>query len=161
ATQLRLENAINSQFLRVTKNKTTGDVQDVTLNDSRGLIHEAVIWMNIPILSSRITLGQINVPFNREYIQSSANFISLERSIVTNMLPQFDTGAMIAIHPLEAIDKNILDIYPFTVLSVMVTVVVVTTVTVEDRTIRLRVKTFPNCLLQFIMEGFNTTYLAD
>ncbi|AXR68022.1 hypothetical protein [Leptospira mayottensis] len=106
ATQLRLENALNSQFLRITKNKTTGDVQDVTLNDARGLIHEAVIWANIPILSSRITLGQINVPFNREYIQSSANFISLERSIVTNMLPQFDTGAMIAIHPLEAIDKK-------------------------------------------------------
>lgn len=106
ATQLRLENALNSQFLRITKNKTTGDVQDVTLNDARGLIHEAVIWVNIPILSSRVTLGQINVPFNREYIQSSANFISLERSIVTNILPQFDTGAMIAIHPLEAIDKK-------------------------------------------------------
>ncbi|MCG6169259.1 hypothetical protein LFX25_15565 [Leptospira sp. FAT2] len=106
ATQLRLENAINSQFLRVTKDKTTGDVQDVTLNDARGLIHEAVVWLNIPFMHSRFTIGQINVPFNREYIQSSANFVSLERSIVTNMLPQFDTGAMIAVHPLSVVDKK-------------------------------------------------------
>ncbi|MBW0432644.1 hypothetical protein [Leptospira yasudae] len=106
ATQLRLENAINSQFLRVTKDKTTGDVQDVTLNDARGLIHEAVVWLNIPFMHSRFTIGQINVPFNREYIQSSANFVSLERSIITNMLPQFDTGAMIAVHPLSLVDKK-------------------------------------------------------
>ncbi|TGM53201.1 hypothetical protein [Leptospira adleri] len=106
ATQLRLENALNSQFLKVTKDKTTGDVQDVSLNDSRGLIQEAVAWVNIPFMSSRFTIGQINVPFNREYIMSSANLVPLERSIVTNVLPQFDTGAMIAIHPLELLDKK-------------------------------------------------------
>ncbi|MDV6235452.1 porin [Leptospira ellisii] len=106
ATQLRLENALNSQFLKVTKDKTSGDVKDVTLNDSRGLIHEAVVWLNIPFMSSRFTVGQINVPFNREYIQSSANFVFLERSLITNVLPQFDIGAMIAFHPLELIDKK-------------------------------------------------------
>ncbi|TGK15553.1 hypothetical protein EHO61_14415 [Leptospira fluminis] len=74
-----------------------------SLANNRGAIQEAVGYLQTKFANSRLTFGQINVPFNREYIASSQNLINVERSMITIALPQFDMGAMINTHPLKAI----------------------------------------------------------
>ncbi|PKA25893.1 hypothetical protein CH381_13490 [Leptospira sp. mixed culture ATI2-C-A1] len=112
--QLRLENMLNRVDLSQTTQTVNytdasgrpGSVNVVTnerLKDNRGYIQEAVIYTKLPYAGGRITLGQINVPFNREYIGSSANLVSLERSMVTAALPQFDNGIMLQATPLKEI----------------------------------------------------------
>jgi hypothetical protein len=77
-----------------------------TLSQNRGAIQEAVGYVNIPWSGSRITFGQINVPFNREYMGSSQNLINIERSMITNVMPQFDIGIMYSFLPLSAYKKE-------------------------------------------------------
>ncbi|PJZ71441.1 hypothetical protein CH373_02790 [Leptospira perolatii] len=102
---LRLENAISSQFLR-TKKDAAGNVKDVSLGNARGYIQEAAIWLNIPWMKSRLFFGAINVPFQREYIATSANLINVERSMATLVLPQFDAGVNLLLHPLKEINEK-------------------------------------------------------
>ncbi|TGN19866.1 hypothetical protein [Leptospira idonii] len=98
---LRLENAISSIYLKTKKDPATGNVQDVSLANARGLIQEAAIWLNIPFMKSRLTFGAGHVPFQREYIMTSANLTNIERSMSTLVLPQFDTGVMLTSHLLK------------------------------------------------------------
>ncbi|TGK01214.1 hypothetical protein EHQ53_09160 [Leptospira langatensis] len=74
-----------------------------TLSNNRGAIQEAVGWLQSKFANTRLTFGQINVPFNREYIGSSQNMVNVERSMITAALPQFDMGVMLTVHPLKEI----------------------------------------------------------
>ncbi|MCB1179779.1 MAG: hypothetical protein KDK36_19535, partial [Leptospiraceae bacterium] len=85
---------------------TTPLVYDVKLKDNRGYIHEAAGYVKIPFASTKIIFGQMNLPFNREYIGSSAYLVSLERSMITAALPQFDIGVMVQASPLKEINKK-------------------------------------------------------
>jgi hypothetical protein len=81
---------------------TTPVVNTVRMTDNRGYVHEAILFtQNIPYAGLRLTFGQMNTQFTREYLQSSANFITLERSIITNAIPQFDLGVMVSALPLK------------------------------------------------------------
>ncbi|MBK9502282.1 MAG: hypothetical protein IPO06_23475 [Leptospiraceae bacterium] len=80
---------------------TTPVVNTVRMSDNRGYVHEALIYAKHPYAGLRLTFGQMNTQFTREYLQSSANFITLERSIITNAIPQFDLGVMVSALPLK------------------------------------------------------------
>jgi hypothetical protein len=80
---------------------TTPVVNTVRMSDNRGYVHEAIIYAKHPYAGLRLTFGQMNTQFTREYLQSSANFITLERSIITNAIPQFDLGVMVSALPLK------------------------------------------------------------
>ncbi|MCE9499489.1 MAG: hypothetical protein K8R21_03155 [Leptospira sp.] len=112
--QLRLENMLNRVDIAQTTSTinytdSSGKPQSATfvtnerMKDNRGYVHEAVVFAKIPYAGLRLTAGSINIPFNREYLQSSANFVSIERSAITLALPQFDNGAMITATPLKEI----------------------------------------------------------
>ncbi|TGN09716.1 hypothetical protein EHS11_11555 [Leptospira ilyithenensis] len=103
---LRLENAMSNSFLRVTKDSASGNVKDVSLANSRGIIQEAGIWLNIPFMKTRVTFGTVHVPFQREYMMTSANLTNIERSMSTLTLPQFDTGVSITSHLLKPINEK-------------------------------------------------------
>ncbi|HNK59552.1 MAG TPA: hypothetical protein PLL86_25290, partial [Leptospiraceae bacterium] len=92
--QLRLENMVNRVDIAQTTQTinytdSTGKPASATfvtnerMKDNRGYIQEAVAYAKLPYAGARVTVGQINVPFNREYIGSSANLVALERSMVT------------------------------------------------------------------------------
>ncbi len=85
---------------------STNYVSNVRLKDNRGYIHEAFVYAKHHYAGLRLTFGQINTQFTREYLQSSANFITLERSIITNAIPQFDLGVMLSANPLKEIDHK-------------------------------------------------------
>ncbi|EQA44681.1 hypothetical protein LEP1GSC050_4023 [Leptospira broomii serovar Hurstbridge str. 5399] len=82
---------------------TTVVTKGQSLANNRGAVQEAVVWLQSKYANSRISLGQLNVPFNREYIASSQNLVNIERSMITAALPQFDMGAMLNVHPLKQI----------------------------------------------------------
>lgn len=107
---LRLENALN----KVSANNTTcstppaGSTSCVTsLNDNRGIIHEANIWYNFDFMRTSVIFGMINVPFSREFLASSANLLNIERALGTNPQNQFDNGLMVRLNPLKVVDKKL------------------------------------------------------
>lgn len=100
AINLRGENMLNAPYITQTKNNT-GEVTNVTMRENRGYIQEALLFANIPILGARISFGQLPTQFHREYLMSSANFIALERSYMTNAYPQFDLGVNLRLNPLK------------------------------------------------------------
>ncbi len=85
---------------------TTPVVNNVRMTDNRGHIHDASVYAKHPYAGLRLTFGQINTQFTREYLQSSANFITLERSIITNAIPQFDIGMMVSANPLQRLGNK-------------------------------------------------------
>ncbi|TGK35362.1 hypothetical protein [Leptospira andrefontaineae] len=97
---LRGENMLNAPYITQNKN-TTGEVTNVSLREGRGYIQEAFLFVNIPILGARLSFGQLPTQFHREYLMSSANFIALERSYMTNAYPQFDMGVNLRLSPLK------------------------------------------------------------
>lgn len=112
--QLRMENMVNRPNTVTTTTNvvsgvsnngntvtTTPVVNSVRMTDNRGYVHEAFVYAKHPYAGLRLTFGQINTQFTREYLQSSANFITLERSIITNAIPQFDLGVMLSANPLK------------------------------------------------------------
>ncbi|MGJ4789885.1 hypothetical protein [Leptospira koniambonensis] len=100
ALNLRGENMLNAPYVTQTKN-STGEVTNVSLKEGRGYIQEAFLFVNIPILGARLSFGQLPTQFHREYLMSSANFIALERSYMTNAYPQFDMGVNLRLSPLK------------------------------------------------------------
>ncbi len=115
--QLRGENMLNRTDVVPTtttlnytdvsgKPASTTYVSNVRLKDNRGYIHEAFVYAKHHYAGLRLTFGQINTQFTREYLQSSANFITLERSIITNAIPQFDLGVMLSANPLKELDHK-------------------------------------------------------
>lgn len=115
--QLRMENFIqrpdivaNSTTINYTdstgKPASATVVQNVRMKDNRGLLHEAALYAKHPFAGLRLSFGQLNTQFTREYSQSSANFITLERSIITNAIPQFDIGVMVQANPLKEIGSK-------------------------------------------------------
>ncbi|PJZ49709.1 hypothetical protein [Leptospira saintgironsiae] len=100
ALNLRGENMLNAPYITQTKN-STGEVTNVSLREGRGYIQEAFLFVNIPILGARLSFGQLPTQFHREYLMSSANFIALERSYMTNAYPQFDMGVNLRLSPLK------------------------------------------------------------
>ena len=119
--QLRMENMLNRvDTVTTTTNVVTGVtdtggvitttttpvVRTVRMKDNRGYVHEAFGYVKHPYAGLRFTFGQINTQFTREYLQSSANFVTLERSIVTNAIPQFDLGVMFSANPLKELGKK-------------------------------------------------------
>lgn len=105
AVQLRLED-ITSRPYTVQQKDALGNVKDVQTKDNRGALQEANIWVSFPWLGSRITIGQMPMAFAREWLQSSANLINLERSFLTNIVWQMDMGGTLRIRPLREIDKK-------------------------------------------------------
>ncbi len=97
---IRGENMLNAPYVVQTKN-TAGDVTNVSLKESRGYMQEALLYFNVPFWGARISLGQIATQFQREYLMSSANFVALERSYMTNAIPQFDMGVNLRLMPLK------------------------------------------------------------
>ncbi|MBE7410789.1 MAG: hypothetical protein L6Q54_14535 [Leptospiraceae bacterium] len=110
---LRLENAFASPYL--TPGSTTSVCADSTcstkanaltsqpsLKDARGLIQNAFIYVNLPF-HIRVSVGMINLQFNREMLMSSSNFIALERTLIANALPLFDNGISFQWMPLADI----------------------------------------------------------
>lgn len=100
ALNLRGENMLNAPYITQSKN-TTGEVTNVSLKEGRGYIQEAFLYVNIPIMGARVSFGQLPTQFHREYLMSSANFIALERSYMTNAYPQFDMGVNLRLSPLK------------------------------------------------------------
>jgi hypothetical protein len=90
---VRLENALNKTYL------TSSGTKEV-LHDNRGMIQEANAWYKFDFLGTRLVLGMVNVPFNREFLTSSSNLINVERAMATNAVQQFDNGFRIDFHPL-------------------------------------------------------------
>ncbi|PJZ87039.1 hypothetical protein CH368_18900, partial [Leptospira levettii] len=89
--QLRLENMLNRPDIVQTTSTlnyldangrpaTTSYVSNTRLKDNRGYIHEAFGYAKIPYAGLRFVFGQLPTQFSREYLQSSANFVTLERS---------------------------------------------------------------------------------
>ncbi len=105
-TNLRLENAMNSTFLRTRRDAGDTYITDVTLANARGLIQEAGIWVKFPFMKTKISVGALNVPFQREFIMTSANLMNIERSLSTFVLPQFDNGISIQSHLLKPINER-------------------------------------------------------
>ncbi|EKJ87663.1 phosphate-selective porin O/P [Leptospira meyeri] len=115
--QLRLENMLNRPDVVQTTSTlnyldangrpaTTSYVTNTRLKDNRGYIHEAFAYAKIPYGGLRFVFGQLPTQFSREYLQSSANFVTLERSMIVNAIPQFDNGVMIQATPLKEIDHK-------------------------------------------------------
>ena len=119
--QLRMENMLNRpDTVTTTTNVVTGVqdnagvitttttpvVRNVRMKDNRGYVHEAFVYGKIPYAGLRVTFGQMNTQFTREYLQSSANFVTLERSIITNAIPQFDLGVMLSANPLKELGNK-------------------------------------------------------
>lgn len=116
--QLRLENMLQrTNTVTTTTNVVSGVnnnngtftttstpvVNSVRMTDNRGYVHEAFVYAKTSYAGLRATFGMINTQFTREYLQSSANFVTLERSIITNAIPQFDLGFMVTAAPLREI----------------------------------------------------------
>lgn len=107
--QLRMENFLTRPDVVTTTTTVPGTaagtsttvVNSVRMKDNRGLLHEAALYAKHPFAGLRFSVGQLNTQFTREYLQSSANFITLERSIITNAIPQFDLGVMVQANPLK------------------------------------------------------------
>ncbi|TGK01063.1 hypothetical protein EHO59_14210 [Leptospira semungkisensis] len=97
---LRGENMLNAPYITQSKN-TAGDVTSVSLKEARGYFQEAFTFVNLPILGARVSFGQIPTQFQREYLMSSANFVAIERSYMTNAIPQFDLGVNLRLSPLK------------------------------------------------------------
>ncbi|HNO24715.1 MAG TPA: hypothetical protein PKK94_17195, partial [Leptospiraceae bacterium] len=115
--QIRMENMLNRQnVVPVTSTFSFTDgngrtqnltyVSNTRMTDNRGYVHEAFLYAKSHFAGLRFTAGMINTQFNREYLQSSANLVTLERSFITNMLPQFDNGIMISANPLKEINPK-------------------------------------------------------
>jgi len=118
--QFRMENMVNrTNTVTTTTNvvtsvttdngittTTTPVVNSVRMTDNRGHFHEAFIYAKHPYAGLRLTFGQINTQFTREYLQSSANFVTLERSIITNAIPQFDLGVVLSANPLKELGNK-------------------------------------------------------
>lgn len=115
--QLRLENMLNRPDVVQTTNTlnyldangraaSTTYVSNTRMKDNRGYIHEAFAYAKIPYGGLRFVFGQLPTQFSREYLQSSANFVTLERSMIVNAIPQFDNGVMIQATPLKEIDHK-------------------------------------------------------
>jgi hypothetical protein len=82
-------------------------VQDVAIKDNRGGLQEANIFINIPFWGSRVIFGQLPMAYAREWQQSSANLVTVERSHLTNTVWQMDIGTTFVVQPLgELIDKK-------------------------------------------------------
>lgn len=108
---LRLENALNKTSVNqstctVTSTPSTCTTA-VSLNDNRGIIHEANLWYNFDFMRTSVIFGMINVPFSREFLASSANLLNIERALGTNPQNQFDNGLMVRLNPLKVVDKKL------------------------------------------------------
>jgi hypothetical protein len=105
--QIRLEDLVNRPYI-TTRNvevtnadgtKTTV-VQRVDIRENRGGLQEANLWVNIPFMHARVTMGQVLIPFAREFMMSSASMINLERSYLSSLTWQFDAGVSTTFFPL-------------------------------------------------------------
>jgi len=115
--QLRMENMLNRPDVVQTTNTlnyldangkaaSATYVSNVRMKDNRGYVHEAFAYAKIPYAGLRFVFGQMSTQFSREYLQSSANFVTLERSMIVNAIPQFDNGVMLTATPLKEIDHK-------------------------------------------------------
>ncbi len=115
--QLRMENMANRPDVVNTTNTisyTDGNgrpasltyVSNTRMKDNRGYIHEAFIYAKSHFAGLRMTVGMLPTQFSREYIQSSASLVTLERSYITNAVPQFDNGIMFSATPLKEINPK-------------------------------------------------------
>ncbi len=117
ALNLRLENAFASPYLSpggttsvcadaACSTKVSALTSQPSLKDARGFVQEAFIYVNLPF-HIRVNVGMLPVQFNRDYLMSSANFIGVERTFVSNVLPQFDNGLSFQWMPLaDILDKK-------------------------------------------------------
>ncbi|MES0489020.1 MAG: hypothetical protein ABUK01_03450 [Leptospirales bacterium] len=87
---LRLENFLAKPTLSSTN----------TLTDAYSAIEFANFWLATGLPESRITFGQFKLPFFREGLASSGNFVALERSFMNSMIQLYDIGVMFDVNPL-------------------------------------------------------------
>lgn len=118
AAAVRMEDLINRPY--TVQQKTTIDykdssgnnqsatlVQDVAIRENRGGLQEANLFLNLPYWGSRIIFGQIPMAYAREWQQSSANLVTVERSHLTSTIWQMDIGTTLVLQPLgDLIDKK-------------------------------------------------------
>ncbi|MCB1193505.1 MAG: hypothetical protein KDK90_23900, partial [Leptospiraceae bacterium] len=110
---LKMENLLNSPY-STTKSVTIPGadgnsytvLKEEKLNDSRGGVQEANIWVKAPFMSSIFYFGQQRVRFLRENLETSANLLTTERAFSASFLQQWDIGIFADIHPLELINKK-------------------------------------------------------
>jgi hypothetical protein len=103
---LRVEDAINRPYITTRNNPDTGAVEQVNIRDNRGLLQQANIWFNIPVMESVLVLGMFRLPFLREW-HTAANMMTPERSFAHSNLHAFDMGVQYAFHPLGLISKKL------------------------------------------------------
>lgn len=103
--QIAVEKAVSAPYLTTRTNPLTGDVEEVELNKANGQLYQGNIWFHLPFMDSMLFLGQIRLPFLREW-SSAATMITPERSYTHNTLPQFDLGAQYVFHPLKLISSK-------------------------------------------------------
>jgi len=115
---IRLEDMINRPYTVQQKTdieyKDSNDqvqkvtlVKDVAIRDNRGGLQEANIFINLPYWGSRVVFGQAPMAYAREWQQSSANLVTLERSHLTNTIWQMDIGTTFIVQPLgDLINKK-------------------------------------------------------
>ncbi|WCL49269.1 hypothetical protein [Leptospira sp. GIMC2001] len=98
--QIAMEKQSVGPYISSKTNPITGAVEQVEINKSQGSIYQANLWFHIPVMESMLFLGQIRLPFLREW-SSAANLLTPERSYANSTLPQFDLGAQYVFHPLS------------------------------------------------------------
>ena len=106
---IKLENLLNKNYT-TTSTKDVGGTEVVTKvsdKDNKGAVQEANVWVNIPFMKSRLTMGQFKAPFMREQIESSGRIMFAERSMMTNAMTQWEIGLMYGFKPLVLIDKKL------------------------------------------------------
>lgn len=110
---IKAENLLNKPYLTNKTDTTIGAdgkvktfQKEVKINDNRGGIQEANLWVKAPFMNSKFYFGSHRLRFLREDISTSANLLLPERAYSVNFVHQWDTGIFGDIHPLELIDKK-------------------------------------------------------
>lgn len=103
--QIAMEKSLIAPYITTKTDPLTGNVEEVKLNKAQGTIYQANMWFHLPFLDSMIFLGQIRLPFLREW-SSAATMLTPERSYTNSTLQQFDLGAQYVFHPLSAFSEK-------------------------------------------------------
>ncbi|MDH5720061.1 MAG: hypothetical protein OEZ13_05485 [Spirochaetia bacterium] len=70
------------------------------LQKSKSVIQEANLWVKLPFLSGKITMGQFKIPFIRESVQSSSRLMFNEAAFSASTTQEQDIGIKLSLKPL-------------------------------------------------------------
>ncbi|NCS94524.1 MAG: hypothetical protein GW761_12065 [Leptospira sp.] len=103
--QIAVEKAVIAPYITTKRNPVTGSLEEVELNKAEGQLYQANMWFHLPFMDSMLFLGQIRLPFLREW-SSAATMLTPERSYTHSTLPQFDLGAQYVFYPLSLLSSK-------------------------------------------------------